>query len=80
MPVFYRNVPPGLEMTGDQADQVNVHVRGGDTIIAGLGQNQIFIIVDLGDGREGGQRDPAAHRAGRGADRGCRCSRSTPAR
>ena len=53
VPVFYRNVPQGLELTGEQADQVNVHVRGGDTIIAGLGQNQIFIIVDLGNGREG---------------------------
>lgn len=53
VPVFYRNVPHGLELTGEQADQVNVHLRGGDTIISSLGQNQIFVVVDLGGGREG---------------------------
>ena len=53
VPVFYRNVPQGLELTGEQADQVSVHLRGGDTIISGLGQNQVFLIVDLGNGREG---------------------------
>jgi len=51
--VFYRNVPQGLELTGEQADQVSVHLRGGDTIISSLSQNQIFIVVDLGNGREG---------------------------
>ena len=51
--VFYRNVPQGLELTGEQADQVSVHLRGGDTIISSLSQNQVFIVVDLGNGREG---------------------------
>lgn len=51
--VSYSNVPAGLEMTGDQADVVSVHVRGDDSQVRDLGPGSLSVIVDLGDSHPG---------------------------
>jgi YbbR domain-containing protein len=53
VPVSYSNVPSPLEMTGDQVDVVNVHLRGGDNVVSDLGPGALRVIVDLGDAHSG---------------------------
>ncbi|HWB29710.1 MAG TPA: CdaR family protein [Vicinamibacterales bacterium] len=52
-PVFYRNLPAPLQLTGDQMDTVNVQVRGDDNIVRPLAEGQLQVMVDLGDARPG---------------------------
>jgi YbbR domain-containing protein len=52
-PVFYRNLPAPLQLTGDQMDTVNVQVRGDDNIVRPLTEGQLQVMVDLGDARPG---------------------------
>jgi YbbR domain-containing protein len=53
VPVSYSNVPSGFEMTGDQADEATVHVRGEDSLVAGLAPGDLRVIVDLKDAHTG---------------------------
>jgi YbbR domain-containing protein len=54
VPVFYRNLPASLEMTGDSLDVVTVQVRGGDNLIGGLQPGKdLFMVVDLAVARSG---------------------------
>ena len=51
--VSYSNVPPPLEMTGDQVDDAFVRVRGADTAVSGLGPGNLHVVVDLKDAHPG---------------------------
>src|SRR5689334_12499372 len=53
VPVYYSNVPAPLQLTGDQMDTVNVHVRGDENLVAGLTDGRLQVVVDLGDARSG---------------------------
>jgi YbbR domain-containing protein len=53
VPVSYSNLPSPLELTGDQMDTVSVHVRGDDSVIRGLAEGQLQVVVDLGDAHSG---------------------------
>jgi YbbR domain-containing protein len=53
VPVSYSNVPAALEMTGDQVDDATVHVRGEDSLVAGLAPGDLRVIVDLKDAHTG---------------------------
>jgi YbbR domain-containing protein len=50
-PVEYRNVPPGLEITGTQADTVYVHLRGPDSELARLEPGDVRATLDLSDAK-----------------------------
>ncbi len=63
VPVAYRNVPAGLEMTSEQ-DDVSVHVRGTDTDVSALGPGDLRVIVDLARRPSGLEPHAAAARAG----------------
>ncbi len=52
-PVFYRNLPAPLQLTGDQMDTVSVQVRGDDNIVGSLTEGRVQVMVDLGDARPG---------------------------
>jgi YbbR domain-containing protein len=54
VPVFYRNLPPTLEMSSDSLDVVTVQVRGGDNVIGAVQPGRdLFMVVDLADTRSG---------------------------
>jgi YbbR domain-containing protein len=53
VPVSYSNVPNALEMTGDQMDEATVHVRGDESLVAGLAPGDLRVIVDLKDAHTG---------------------------
>jgi YbbR domain-containing protein len=53
VPVYYSNVPAALELTGDQMDTVNVHVRGDESVVTALTDGRLQVVVDLGDARTG---------------------------
>lgn len=53
VPVSFRNVPAGLELTGDQIDRVSVHVRGDDNIVSALNEGSLRVIVDLAGSQPG---------------------------
>jgi YbbR domain-containing protein len=53
VPVSYSNVPEPLGMTGDQIDDVYVHVRGDETAIGALREGDLRVVVDLGDAHAG---------------------------
>lgn len=53
VPVYYSNVPAPLQLTGDQMDTVNVHLRGDESLVTGLGDGRLQVVVDLGDARSG---------------------------
>jgi YbbR domain-containing protein len=53
VPLSYSNVPSGLEMTGEQLDDVNVNIRGTDGLVGGLTPGQIRITIDLGGAHPG---------------------------
>jgi YbbR domain-containing protein len=55
VPVVYRNVPPGLQITGDLTEAVTVHVRGSENQISRLQTDEVSAVVDLADA-EAGQR------------------------
>jgi YbbR domain-containing protein len=52
-PLSYSNIPAGLEMTGEQLDDVNVNVRGTDGLVASIVTGQLGITIDLGDTHPG---------------------------
>lgn len=47
VPISYRNIPSGLEMTGEQTDRVAVHVRGDDNVVGALTEGALRVMVDL---------------------------------
>ncbi len=47
VPVSYRNIPTGFEMTDDQTDRVTVHVRGDDNVVGALAEGALRVMVDL---------------------------------
>lgn len=47
VPISYRNIPGGLEMTGEQTDRVAVHVRGDDNVVGALTEGALRVMVDL---------------------------------
>lgn len=53
VPVVYRNVPPGLQITGDLTEAVTVHVRGSENQISRLQTDEVSAVVDLGDAQAG---------------------------
>jgi len=53
VPVFYRNMPEPLGMTGGQLDAVDVHIRGDETAIGGLREGDLRVVVDLSDAHAG---------------------------
>lgn len=53
VPVSYSNIPNPLEMTGDQIDEVSVHVRGGDNVVNQISQGDLRVIVNLSDAHSG---------------------------
>ncbi|MEO8482804.1 MAG: CdaR family protein [Acidobacteriota bacterium] len=53
VPVYYSNVPAALQLTGDQVDTVNVHLRGDEGVVTGLSDGRVQVVVDLGDARSG---------------------------
>lgn len=53
VPVYYRNVPPTLVITGDRLDEVSVHVRGGENVISRLVPGDLALAVDLADAGPG---------------------------
>jgi len=55
VPVVYRNVPSGLQITGDLTEAVTVHVRGTENQISRLQTDELGAVVDLADA-EAGQR------------------------
>ncbi|HUL75117.1 MAG TPA: CdaR family protein [Vicinamibacterales bacterium] len=55
VPVVYRNVPAGLQITGDLTEAVTVHVRGSENQISRLQTDEVSAVVDLA-GAEAGQR------------------------
>jgi YbbR domain-containing protein len=58
VPVSYGNVPEPYEMTGDQVDTVNVHLRGGDTLVSALGAGDLRVVVDLASAHPGANLIP----------------------
>lgn len=48
VPITYSNVPSSLVLTGDQLDNVSVHVRGSDSLVGQLGGGTLRVVVDLG--------------------------------
>jgi len=55
VPVVYRNVPGGLQITGDLTEAVTVHVRGSENQISRLQTDEVSAVVDLANA-EPGQR------------------------
>jgi hypothetical protein len=53
VPVVYRNVPIGLQITGDLTEAVTVHVRGTENQISRLQTDEVGAVVDLGDAQAG---------------------------
>lgn len=49
VPVVYRNVPTGLQITGDLTEAVTVHVRGSENQISRLQTDEVSAVVDLAD-------------------------------
>jgi len=58
VPVSYSHVPDGLEMTGDQADDATVRVRGAETAVSALTAGSLHVIVDLQVARSGSNLVP----------------------
>lgn len=58
VPVSYSNMPDGLEMTGDQADDATVRVRGAETAVSALTAGSLHVIVDLQSARSGANLIP----------------------
>lgn len=55
VPLEFRGIAPGLEITGEVGHTVNVRLRGPRDVIRGLMPNQIAVIADL-SGKEPGDR------------------------
>jgi YbbR domain-containing protein len=53
VPLSYSNMPGGIEMTGDQLDDVNVNIRGTDGLVSSLSPGQLRVIIDLGNSHPG---------------------------
>lgn len=53
VPVVYRNVPTGLQITGDLTEAVTVHVRGTENQISRLQTDEVSAVVDLADAAAG---------------------------
>ena len=53
VPVVYRNVPNGLQITGDLTEAVTVHVRGSENQISRLQTDEVSAVVDLADAAAG---------------------------
>lgn len=53
VPVVYRNVPGGLQITGDLTEAVTVHVRGSENQISRLQTDEVSAVVDLADATPG---------------------------
>lgn len=53
VPISYSNVRAPLELTGEQTDSVNVHVRGGDNVVSALREGDLRVVVDLGAAHAG---------------------------
>jgi YbbR domain-containing protein len=53
VPVVYRNVPTGLQITGDLTEAVTVHVRGSENQISRLQTDEVSAVVDLSDAASG---------------------------
>src|SRR5690349_13794036 len=49
----YKGVPAGLELTGHEFEDVEVHVRGGEEDVNSHTSNRISILIDLGDAHSG---------------------------
>jgi YbbR domain-containing protein len=47
VPVYYRNVPESLVITGDRLDEVGVHIRGGEYVIGRLVPGDLALAIDL---------------------------------
>jgi len=47
VPVVYAHVPAGLQITGRQLQEVNVHIKGGYSQISQLGRTEVSVIADL---------------------------------
>ncbi|HKW00680.1 MAG TPA: CdaR family protein [Vicinamibacterales bacterium] len=56
VPVVYRNVPTGLQITGDLTEAVTVHVRGSENQISRLQTDEVSAVVDLADAAVGQRR------------------------
>jgi YbbR domain-containing protein len=53
VPVLYLHTPTDLQITGRPLQEVNVHIRGGYSQISQLGRNDVALIADLVDAKEG---------------------------
>ena len=53
VPVLYLPPPSGLQITGAPLQEVNVHIRGSYSQISELGRNDVSVVVDLAEGKEG---------------------------
>ena len=53
VPVVYRSVPGGLQITGDLTEAVTVHVRGSENQISRLQTDEVSAVVDLADAAPG---------------------------
>src|SRR5262245_17847384 len=53
VPVLYLHTPPGLQITGRPLQEVNVHIRGGYSLISQLGRTEVSVIADLGEQKAG---------------------------
>jgi len=53
VPVLYLPPPAGLQITGRPLQEVNVHIRGSYSQISELDRNDVSVVVDLAEGKEG---------------------------
>jgi YbbR domain-containing protein len=53
VPVLYSNIPQPLALTGEEADQVNVYVRGEDNRVSALDEGDIRIVLNLDQAHSG---------------------------
>jgi YbbR domain-containing protein len=53
VPVYYRNVPAPLVISGDRLDEVSVHIRGGEYVVSRLVPGDLALAIDLADAGPG---------------------------
>jgi YbbR domain-containing protein len=55
VPIEFRGIAPGLEITGEVGHTVSVRLRGPRDVVRGLMPNQVAVVADL-SGKEPGDR------------------------
>ncbi len=58
VPLSFSNLPPQLQLTGDQLDTVSVYVRGDENVVASLREGDIHVVVNLAGAEKGSNLVP----------------------